>query len=280
MTWDEFLLQFEQHIEGKVDASIRTANRPDENAADEVAQKVDASQDDAKSKFTSIESAGAKSRGTNRDLMSSKGGTATQGADKYDIPNNCKLDFLKAARIQKLEENYILMAHPYPQLEGELLLFQANVEDQSGENTTYRDYSLVKRRTITSSGKLAASAMAKKKLLEDDAEKTKIQCLEVNIADPLSTIDWQNMADIIREIQALAWIQLLPVDQKSSCPYQFNCMHILPNANIPFSTIPLEKMISNKMTFNKKYGKQMRDASKTNSKIHLPVQSNDKEAEE
>mgnify|MGYP006078499479 CR=1 FL=1 len=37
MTWDEFLLQFEQHIEGKVDASIRTANRPDENAADEVA---------------------------------------------------------------------------------------------------------------------------------------------------------------------------------------------------------------------------------------------------
>ena len=57
-------------------------------------------------------------------------------------------------------------------------------------------------------------------------------------------------------------------------------MHILPNASIPFSTIPLEKMISNKMTFNKKYGKQMRDASKTNSKIHLPVQPNDKEAEE
>ena len=48
--------------------------------------------------------------------------------------------------------------------------------------------------------------MAKKKALEDDAEKTKIQCLEVNIADPLSTIDWQNMADIIREIQALAWV--------------------------------------------------------------------------
>ena len=98
------------------------------------------------------------------------------------------------------------MAHPYPQLEGELLLFQANFEDQSGENTTYRDYSLVKRRAITSSGKLVQSAMAKKKLLEDDAEKTKIQCLEVNIADPLSTIDWQNMADIIREIQALAWV--------------------------------------------------------------------------
>lgn len=154
MTWEEFLMQYEQHIEGKVDASLRTANRPDEYAQpDEVAQKVDGSEADAKSKFTSIESAGGKSRGTNRDLISSKGGTAG-GSDKYDIPNNCKLDLLKAARIQKLEENYMLMAHPYPQMEGELLLFQANIEDQSGENTTYRDYSLVKRRAMSNTGKL------------------------------------------------------------------------------------------------------------------------------
>jgi hypothetical protein len=107
-----------------VDASLRTANRPDDNAGpDDVAHRVDQeSKEDARSKFTSIESAGGKSRGTNRDLMSSKGGTAG-GVDKYDIPNNCKLELLKAARIQKLEENYLLMAHPYPQMEGELLLF-------------------------------------------------------------------------------------------------------------------------------------------------------------
>jgi hypothetical protein len=54
----------------------------------------------------------------------------------------------------------------------------------------------------------------------------------------------------------------------------------LSNAQIPFKSLPLEKMISNKLTFSKKYGKQMRDASKTNSKIHVPVQHNDKEAEE
>ena len=193
MTWEEFMQQYEQHIEGKVDASLRTANRPDDNAQpDEVAVKVgDASQDDAKSKFTSIESAGARSRGTNKDLnASSKGGTAG-ASDKYDIPNNCKLDFLKAARIQKLEENYILMAHPYPQMEGELLLFQSNIEDQKGENTTYRDYSLVKRKEIAQSGKgMVNSAMAKKKIIEDDSEKTKVQCLEINIVEPLSTIDW------------------------------------------------------------------------------------------
>lgn len=88
------------------------------------------------------------------------------------------------------------------------------------------------------------------------------------------------MGDIIREIQALAWVQILPIGHKSSTPYQFNCMHILPNANIPFSVLPLEKMISNKITFNKKYEKQIRDATKTNSKIHFPVQAQDKEAAE
>jgi hypothetical protein len=87
------------------------------------------------------------------------------------------------------------------------------------------------------------------------------------------------MADIIREIQALAWVQFLPVDQKSSSPFQFNCIHILPNAYIPFPTLPLEKMISNKLTFLKKYGKQMRDSSKTGMKVHQPVQEQDKDAE-
>ena len=126
-------------------------------------------------------------------MGSSKGFSTAGGQDaKYDIPNNAKLELLKSAKVQKLEENYILMAHPYPQMEGEMLLFQANPEDQKPEveGIIYRDYSLVKRTPIAASGKIVASAMAKKKQMEDDSEKTKIQCLEINTADPLSTIDW------------------------------------------------------------------------------------------
>jgi hypothetical protein len=64
---------------------------------------VEPSNEDARSKLTSIESAGGKSRGTNdRNLSSSKGGTAS-GTEKYDIPKTAKLELLKAARIQKLE---------------------------------------------------------------------------------------------------------------------------------------------------------------------------------
>ena len=38
MTWEEFLQQYESHIEGKVDPTTRTGNRPEDNGMpDEVA---------------------------------------------------------------------------------------------------------------------------------------------------------------------------------------------------------------------------------------------------
>lgn len=164
-----------------------------------------------------------------------------------------------------------------------MLLFQYNPDDQSADvdGIVYRDYSLRKRiKSEVKTKTLVNSAVAKKKQLEEDAEKTKVQCLDINNAEPLSTLDWHHMSEIIKEIKAMAWIQFLPVGQKSSTPYQFNCMHILPNSKIPFSRIPLDKMISNKTTFMKKYSKQQNDPSKTNAKIHREVQKRDKEAEE
>ena len=49
---------------------------------------------------------------------------ADKKATKYDIPVNCKQEMLKLNRIEKLEpEDYVLVAHPYPQMDGEMLLF-------------------------------------------------------------------------------------------------------------------------------------------------------------
>jgi hypothetical protein len=33
---------------------------------------------------------------------------------EYELPMNCRLEMLKAGRIEKLEEDYVLMAHPFP----------------------------------------------------------------------------------------------------------------------------------------------------------------------
>ena len=49
----------------------------------------------------------------------------------------------------------------------------------------------------------------------------------------------------------MGWFQILPVGYKSSQPFQFNMMHILPSSKIPFAKVPLDMMISTKLTFLK-----------------------------
>ena len=41
--------------------------------------------------------------------------------------------------------------------------------------------------------------------MEDDQEKTNLQCLSINVENPLSTIDWSNLSTVINEISGMAW---------------------------------------------------------------------------
>lgn len=187
---------------------------------------------------------------------------------------------LKLNRIEKLEpEDYVLVAHPYPQMDGEMLLFQIEQEIQEKDRIIYKDFSL-RRRIETQPKPARLSAFQKKTMQEEDAEKTKLQCLEIDLESPLSTIDWGNFSMVISEIQGMGWIQILPYGQKSSQPYQFNMMHILPSSKIPFEKVPLDMMISNKSTFIKKQEKRMAAASQMGGKQHRPVQPRETQAQE
>ena len=81
-----------------------------------------------RSKYSSIDSGGAfqaSKSGQARDFS-----VALQGAENpYDLPDECKLEIPMKALIDTLEENYVLVAHPYPQVEGEMLLFQRDIDD-------------------------------------------------------------------------------------------------------------------------------------------------------
>ena len=65
---------------------------------------------------------------------------------KFEIPDTCFLKLMKGFKIEKLSQKYILAAHPYPTLEGEMILFQPLKSDQYDKDIIfYRDYSLRKR---------------------------------------------------------------------------------------------------------------------------------------
>jgi len=51
---------------------------------------------------------------------------------------------------------------------------------------------------------------------EEEKEKEKgpepnLDCLEVDITEPLSKAEWTNLAKVIEETQGFGWFQILPV---------------------------------------------------------------------
>ena len=102
-----------------------------------------------------------------------------------------------------------MVSHPYPQIEGELLIFQPKKDDQSEEDLiVYRDYSLRKRIQTTEK---AVGSSIKKKMSKADLEiDARLQCLEIDNDNPISNIEWRNFATVIKEVSGLGWFQILP----------------------------------------------------------------------
>jgi hypothetical protein len=68
----------------------------------------------------------------------------------------------------------------------------------------------------------------------------------------LSGVEWGNLAEVINEVKGLGWFQILPVGQKASQPYQFNIMHVIPSSKLPVETLPLDLLINNAISYNRK----------------------------
>jgi len=96
------------------------------------------------------------------------------------------------------------------------------------------------------------SASKKDDKKDEPEAEPKLQCLEVDTADPLSQDEWKNLSEVVGETQGLGWFQVLPVGQKSSMPYQFNMLHILPQVKIPVTKLPLDVFVSNQLALLRK----------------------------
>jgi len=62
-----------------------------------------------------------KSKGD--ELNKSKESMMSKDDYKYEIPESCFLSIMKGNKISKLHKKYILISHPFPKIEGEMLIF-------------------------------------------------------------------------------------------------------------------------------------------------------------
>jgi hypothetical protein len=82
---------------------------------------------------------------------------------------------MKGNKIEKLHKKYILLSHPYPIIEGEMILFQPIKNDQYDKQLIiYRDYSLRKRLATRPKPK-KLNSYQQKKLEKEDEEVTKLR---------------------------------------------------------------------------------------------------------
>ena len=86
--------------------------------------------------------------------------------------------------------------------------------------------------------------IGREKNAEPEPEEPKLQCLQIDITDPLTKDEWGNFLEVISATNGLGWFQILPVGQKSSTPLQFNMLHVLPQANIPFRRLPIDQFVA------------------------------------
>jgi len=60
-------------------------------------------------------------------MSNTKDGFGTAGGDdswKTEIPETCLLTFMKGNKISDLDKKFVLMSHPHPIIEGEMIMFQ------------------------------------------------------------------------------------------------------------------------------------------------------------
>ena len=225
MTYDEFLSRYQDMIEGRhhKEEKMSSHSRPvtghhdiDDGKSHKSGKSIhDAASDKRRAKNS--QSAMSKTSNSHSNTMNNtKEGFDIKDDIKYEIPESCFVILMKGNKIQKMDKKFKLLSHPFPIMEGEMILFQTLKQDQYDKQLlVYRDYSLRKRIPTRATNKKLTSYQQKQQEKEDE-ESTKLRSLETDLFSPLSYIDWKNFADVISEVQGLGWVQFLPVGEKAS----------------------------------------------------------------
>lgn len=147
MTYEEYLEKYQLMMEGKA-GSIRggDTDNKSQHASRPVTGYEENKSDNGSRKGKSIPSQGGRSAANS--MNNTKEGFQGAGGDDWrtELPESCLLTFMKGNKIADLEKRFVLMSHPSPILEGEMVMFQPFEQDQIDDQLImYRDYSLRKR---------------------------------------------------------------------------------------------------------------------------------------
>lgn len=125
LSWESFLKSYTRHIEKKVDPMIRTANRKERDFGWEPADDEAVEINTKKSKT---------SKTVSRDETNSSKMSIIPDSELKIVPDDCQFSFLRKNIVSELSNDYLMVNHPFPTIEGEMLIFQNNLETPENSN--------------------------------------------------------------------------------------------------------------------------------------------------
>jgi hypothetical protein len=135
MTYEEYLNKYQDMIEGKIQPAWANSN-PDGVPRSQHASRPVTGHEDAKSDNGSKsgnKSTLSKNKSGLNSMNATKEGFGDLKGDVHDLPPQCLLTFMKGNKISDLDKKYVALSHPFPLIEGEMVVFQPNEADQYDE---------------------------------------------------------------------------------------------------------------------------------------------------
>jgi hypothetical protein len=144
MTYEEYLAKYINMIEGRVTKEDGTRSN---HASRPVTGHEEAKSAAGSNRAKNNSSAMSKKSGSGNNTMNnSREGFDIKEDLKQDLPDSCYQIIMKGNKISKLDKSFKLLTHPYPLIEGEMIVFQPFKADQYDKSLiVFRDYSLRKR---------------------------------------------------------------------------------------------------------------------------------------
>lgn len=217
MNYEEFLAKFKDHIEGQAnnDRQMRESNFGDEvkssrsksakgrglKGNEKSGGKSEYEKEDSNSRSQIASRASLRNDNSHVEEINKK-----FEEERMSLPEACTVLIPKSARIEKLEAKYQLLCHPYPQIEGEMLILQLKSSDTNEKDMVgYRDFSLRKRMPTRAKPTLSATEILRQKKDEKLTKNARLQCLEVDLLEPLCQAEWSAICEVLNHTQGLAW---------------------------------------------------------------------------
>lgn len=187
---------------------------------------------------------------------------------RYNLDEKYYRSIVEKLQVTTFDNNYSLCVHPEPPMQDVLMLFQYDPTIIEDHVIYFKDFGLTERLASTEVPEDMETYIAEQEM-KIEIPRSSLNSTEVDITNPLTSMEWKLWYDIVVATKGHGFIQILPVGYKSGYAFSSNLMHIVPKKVRDWgdSSVSLDKMISIREEYYKNENKRLFDENQKRKEV-------------